>query len=550
MTKKILVRSSLNLSGSTWPDGAQLHQVFLAAVALSFAALPGCDRVPGQALDVKSPDGSIEARDGSCCGCLCRDPSWSCSVDTCIDPSGQALTTAAEAGFFELPGGEYVSEGETRVSPIHRIWYSFQPASFSPEDKPLAVFFNGGPGSATSSFLFSDNTSAFTLDPGATGSAQIAANPNSWTRFANLLFIDPPACGFSYPIALDSGDKPSIQIDLDRDAASVVRVIVRFLDRHAALQRNPVILVGESYGGTRAELMLKHLLNYQSLASPDAPYRDPGLYDDLIHHFAATFPQEDPRQLPASQVARQFSHQVLIQPFVGGMFQFELNTPDTSMCRPDQDFDGYQCDEPANWTNSNSLVVAGRLTNLATLKQMLGVDPKTIDWLHASARTTAYGRGTGTMVDTPELNAAFGSLGPDDRYLLLFNPGVVSGSGTRRWWSTDPTLGANFLTDLIYVRTFITNAKYDTVVWTPAIPGALAVYTGLVAGVSIDAAARAGVARTGWIEVSYAQDIGVDPVVREIRFPYYENAGHAVPVRASAELLADVMEWYASGAVN
>jgi pimeloyl-ACP methyl ester carboxylesterase len=527
---------------------SHLHRAVLAAVAASLAVLPACDRKPGQECDGAKSDGST--CNGSCCGCLCRDPSWSCSTDTCVDPSGQAVSIATEAGFFELSGGEYVSEGETRVSPIHRIWYAFQPASSSPEDKPLAVFFNGGPGSATSSFLFSDNISSFTLDPGATGSAQVAANPNSWTRFANLLFIDPPACGFSYPIALDGGDKPSIRIDLDRDAASVVRAIVRFLDRHAVLQGNPVILVGESYGGTRAALMLKHLLDYQSLVSADAPYRDSALYDDLVHHFAATFPQDDPRRLPASQVARQFSHQVLIQPFVAGKVQLDLNTPDTSVCRPDQDYDAYQCDEPANWTNSNNLVVANRLTNLSILRQMLGVDPKTIEWLFASARTTAYGRGDGIGVDTPEMNATFGSLGPDDSYLLLFNPGVVNGTGAARSWSTDSALGADFLVDLVHVRTFITNAKYDMTAWTPAIPGALAFYAGLVAGVRIDTTARAGVARTGWIEVSYAEDIGVDPAVREIRFPSYEDAGHAVPVRASAELLADVMDWYAGGAVH
>jgi hypothetical protein len=33
-----------------------------------------------------------------------------------------------------------------------------------------------------------------------------------------------------------------------------------------------------------------------------------------------------------------------------------------------------------------------------------------------------------------------------------------------------------------------------------------------------------------------------DPV-RTIRFPYYEAAGHAVTIRQSAELLADVAAW-------
>ena len=31
---------------------------------------------------------------------------------------------------------------------------------------------------------------------------------------------------------------------------------------------------------------------------------------------------------------------------------------------------------------------------------------------------------------------------------------------------------------------------------------------------------------------------------REIRFPYYANAGHSVSMKEPAQLLADVMAWY------
>src|SRR5690606_30623169 len=68
-----------------------------------------------------------------CCGCLCRAPDWSCSEDTCVDVDGQALGLEPEAGFFELKAERYVSDGETRQSPLHRVWYSFQPADERPE---------------------------------------------------------------------------------------------------------------------------------------------------------------------------------------------------------------------------------------------------------------------------------------------------------------------------------------------------------------------------------------------------------------------------------
>src|SRR5215471_10227709 len=81
-----------------------------------------------------------------CCGCLCADPTWSCSKDTCLDADGHAAL-APEAGFFELPGVDYTSYAGPGQTPRERVWYSFQPAEEHPEDKPLAIVMQslGGP---------------------------------------------------------------------------------------------------------------------------------------------------------------------------------------------------------------------------------------------------------------------------------------------------------------------------------------------------------------------------------------------------------------------
>jgi hypothetical protein len=501
----------------------------------------------GGAGEVNRGDGSPEAG-GTCCGCLCRDPTWSCSGDTCVDPMGRALATAAEAGFFEIAGGDYVSEGQARVSPGQRIWYSFHPATATPESKPLAVFFNGGPGSATSAFLFSFNTGPWTLDPAATGNAQIVANANNWAPFANLLHIDAPGTGFSYPISLDGGVQPSVGIDLDREAAAVIRVVIRFLDRHIPLQSNPVILVGESYGGTRAALMLDHIFNYQLLTTTGAAYQDAALYNDLLQHFAAVFPQQDSRKLSPQQIAVQFGHQVLIEPVVAGQNQWALNNFDRSVCVAD--YDVFQCDQPAGWSDQAVQIASDHLTTIATLRQALGVDPTTIDWLHASARTHAYGRGSGIFADAPEMTATFGALGADDSYFLIRNYAAgAKYSSDSRWW-TDSAIGVSFLNDVVYAKTFITDARLDMDVWAPAIPLALGQYPSLVSSSVYDAAARTGVARAGWIELNYLPSVASNPTTREIRFPYYATAGHAVTMREPGELLADVMQWYSKLAAS
>ena len=454
----------------------------------------------------------------------------------------------AEAGFFEIAGGDYVSEGQARVSPGQRIWYSFHPATTTPESKPLAVFFNGGPGSATSAYLFSFNTGPWTLDPAVTGSGLIVANANNWAQFANLLHIDAPGTGFSYPISLDGGAKPSVGIDLDRDAAAVIRVVVRFLDRHLPLQSNPVILVGESYGGTRAALMLDRLFNYQLLATTGAAYQDAALYNDLLLHFAAVFPQQDSRKLSPQQIAAQFGLQVLIEPVVAGQNQWGLNTPDTSPCVTNYDY--LQCDEPAGWSDQVVQTACDHLTTIATLRQALGVDPTTIDWLHAAARSRAYGRGSGILVAAPEMTATFGTLGADDSYFLVRNYAAGAHySSDSRWW-TDSAIGVSFLNDVVYVKTFITDARLDMDVWAPAIPVALGKYPTLVSSSVYDAASRAGITRAGWIRLDYLPSIVSNPTSREIRFPYYATAGHAVTMRAPGELLADVMQWYSNTAAS
>lgn len=477
-----------------------------------------------------------------CCGCLCLDDTWSCSDDTCVDADGRAVGLAAEAGFLEIPGEDYVSEGLARTSPTHRVWYSYHPADEAPEDKPLAVFFNGGPGSSTT-VLFGFNTTVWTVDPDVTGEEEIAANPHSWTRFANTLHVDAPGTGFSYVLPALDGSTPSVGIDLDREAGVFLRVILRFLARHPRLQDNPVLLVGQSYGGTRATLMLGRALHYGDLVSDASAYRDAGLHDDFVEHFAAVFPERDPEALTPAQVAEQFSHQVLIQPVVAGSSQWNLNQPDTSPCV--SDYSPYQCDETYVWFDAAIAAAAERLTKPALLEQTTGVDPTTIAWMHASERSAAYGKNFGTITPTPELTELFGALEGQDSYYMPFNEAVFAYYPDGRNWR-DPYIGFDFLDNVYYVKTFITDARLDMVVWSPAIPLALTAYAGWVESSVHDLEPRAGVTRPGWIAVNFLEAAFPAPTEREIRFPHYSTAGHGVSMRNPAEFLEDVVEWYST----
>lgn len=71
------------------------------------------------------------------------------------------------------------------------------------------VFFNGGPGGATSSGLMSLYTSCFTLnnqiDIG--GGVAYITNPVPWTRLGHLLYIDTRQTGFSYNLMNTADDE-------------------------------------------------------------------------------------------------------------------------------------------------------------------------------------------------------------------------------------------------------------------------------------------------------------------------------------------------------
>jgi len=188
----------------------------------------------------------------------------------------------AEAGFcfleendFYFHTNSYFNRLALRSSQT-RIWRVYQPADNDPPSKPLVVFFNGGPGGATSAGLFSANTgrNAVSVDP-QSGDGSIIINPYSWTRIGNLLHIDSRTAGFSYSLMDNPQDDTLRQAEWDAqnynsfiDGADFVRVLLRFLADHPSIQKNPVVLVVESYGGIRSLVMLSSSLNMPARGSP------------------------------------------------------------------------------------------------------------------------------------------------------------------------------------------------------------------------------------------------------------------------------------------
>jgi hypothetical protein len=152
---------------------------------------------------------------------------------------------------------------------------------------------------------------------------QPAANPASWTRFANTLYIDERQTGFSYGLLPAGTDDPSalascVTTEFE-DASDFVRVLLAFQAAHPALEKNPVVLVGESYVGTRATAMLDMLLRYPNTATKGAD----DLADVIRAHDRRAFPDVT-GDVAEATAATQFGHVVLVEPLVAGHAQWTL----------------------------------------------------------------------------------------------------------------------------------------------------------------------------------------------------------------------------------
>ncbi len=478
------------------------------------------------------------------CACVVAAAALGCGPDESTGPGGAGTGGAggaeprAEAGFIEVPPA-------TVVGPPYaaRVFYSFQPAEAGAEDAPLLLFFNGGPGAATSGTLMVYGTGPFTLDPDASLGAKPAPNPEPYTRFANLLFVDERQAGFSYGVApiADCLEGPAGYVE---DAADYLFALLEFLDGRPELVGRRVVLVGESYGGTRAPVMLHMLHHYAvgaepaALGLPDLHSRVPWLRERVQAHFDLAEPERAGEDRSPEEVASQFGELVLIQPNFFGSTQFALQE---TLIQDDPDFDAFLAEEgsydrfdvrkPPTFADSLNTRTQITLHDPVALETMLGVSPLAIPRLASGERTDAARLLEG--YDLSQIAAAerslrelLGELPATDAYWLPLQPacqGLLGDEGSAR----------ALLEILPRTRTFITNARWDSVTYTEALP---ALFELMGYDASVDVAAPLGAARPGELVLS-SQDQEL-----RVRFPTYES-GHSVTVGAPRELGADLAAW-------
>ncbi len=501
------------------------------------------------------------------------------------------------SGFVELEPVSYKFGSSSFTTGKVRMWYNFQPADEDPEKKPLFVFFNGGPG-ASSTILFTYNTSKMTGDQ-AFSQEDIIDNPYSWTAFGNLLYIDARQTGYSYGLIdnPESGVARSEQFspanfNVFIDAADFIRVILRILDRKPDIRSNEVVLVGQSYGGTRVTAMLNILLNVRDYSEGNRFFYDEKLFDEISSHYRKIYPEID--SVPDKEkVKKQFLRQIHIQPLVAGHYQFEQSglilekapgpmyeieaetgikfnpcNPYNSQCRPHNNAlnyvrmaerDIYRYRKGSNWLFEYVETAGKKITDIELMTKLMKNDPREVSWMYAENREKAYRypmtylthsvfSGNFDLSHIPDsiktemeyneqyikplssksLEEVFGELSSYDEYYIGLNSHV-----TNTFYYSDFTPysignGEMFLENIRDVETFITNAEEDIVIYSPGIPPSLLEY---------DAVSNV-IEKNGKFTVEFKDGEEIT-----VTFPFYPESSHSVSINQPEKFYNDVKKW-------
>jgi len=499
--------------------------------------------------------------------------------DSDIEPLKNVITF--ESNFIHLEKTDYTInfEGEIleyEASPA-RMWYSFQPADENPEDKPIFVFFNGGPGSSTV-ILMGFNTGKRTLDPGFTGGEPFSEHDANWTRFGNLLYVDARQTGFSYDLTDDlsyeyfSDEYSERNFNPMIDGADFVKTVLRFLDKHPELKDNEVIITGESYGGTRSAAMLNMLLFYSEY-DENSLFFDEDLNAEIEEHFQEIYPEYEGKEVPPEAVAKQFARQIQIQPFFYGWNQYKLEgdlldkpgSPIYQIAEEEgeeyvpcatEDVEAGQCfqhdhaiefvqnkggrdpycySRENGWNTEIYSTVLENLLNVQIFEQFLGVEAEDVSLMFNEERANAIRTTRNYYMPEKSFKETFGELGEFDTYFIPLNTDVNRAFSANNIDYFKTWYGEMFIENLVYMDTFITQAAKDLVVYTAAIPLCM-IESDYVSNVIVD---------DNSFQVHFASDaFDFDvPSDKRVAFPLYSESGHAVTMFEPEKFADDVEKW-------
>nr|WP_230975546.1 peptidase S10 [Acetobacter garciniae] len=154
---------------------------------------------------------------------------------------------------YTAKAGTLILRDEAGKPTAHIFYTAYTQDGAPAARRPVAYFFNGGPGAATAYLhLGAAGPEVLTFptgNPADGANATLQPNPDSWLAAADLVFLDAPGTGWSIPT--DPQKARDQFYGVKQDAKAFAKAIQLWASSNGRLE-SPRYLVGESYGGLRA----------------------------------------------------------------------------------------------------------------------------------------------------------------------------------------------------------------------------------------------------------------------------------------------------------
>ncbi|KAK9268047.1 hypothetical protein L1049_010486 [Liquidambar formosana] len=163
--------------------------------------------------------------------------------------------------FRHYAGYVMVNESNGRA-----LFYWFYEATTLPDDKPLVLWLNGGPGCSSVGYGATQEIGPFIVDINGQG---LKFNPHSWNREANMLFLESPVgVGFSYSNTTTDYKK----LGDDFTANDAYDFLHNWFLKFPSYRKRVFYIAGESYAGKYVPVLAELIYDKN---------KDPSLYINL-----------------------------------------------------------------------------------------------------------------------------------------------------------------------------------------------------------------------------------------------------------------------------
>ncbi|PSN56679.1 putative serine carboxypeptidase CPVL [Blattella germanica] len=158
------------------------------------------------------------------------------------------------------------------MNPFRHLFFWFFPCEYQPQNKPLLLWLQGGPGQSAMVAIM-EEFGPFVLNGDISA---VRYSPNSWTQDYNILFFDNPiGTGFSFSNA--SADS-SYSATVEDVADNLYHALIQFFMVFPEFRTNRFYIAGESYAGKYVPTLAYQIMNYNSRPTTSIRINLKGLY--------------------------------------------------------------------------------------------------------------------------------------------------------------------------------------------------------------------------------------------------------------------------------